>query len=247
MANFLDKVKDGASKVGDVIPDVDDVDLPDLPEVDLPEVDVPEVDLPDSPDLSELPDLPGLAEALLRSDGEIVIRLSGDNEVETGDGDDLIVTGGGADRVIGGSHNDLAFGGAGPDLLEGRDGDDELAGNRGSDVLTGGSGRDRFVIDGEENGVDRITDFESGDTLVVTELFADVDLPDAPRGDDLDEFLRFSLSGDDTRLDFDRDGAADFAVPEVTSIVENVDLVAAAPTQAEVIDGLLDAGQLEVT
>ena len=33
----------------------------------------------------------------------------------------------------------------------------------------------------------------------------------------------------------------------VTSIVENLDLVAAAPTQAEVMDGLLDAGQLEVT
>jgi hypothetical protein len=78
---------------------------------------------------------------------------------------------------------------------------------------------------------------------VLTELLAGAE----PARDDLDRFLEFSPDGGDTQLAIDRGGAAEFATPEVTTILENVDLVGTAPSQAAVINGLLDAGQLEVS
>ena len=152
--------------------------------------------------------------------------------------------GAGDDRVIGGSDDDLVLGGPGQDLVEGRDGDDELRGDAGSDILAGGSGSDRFMLG--DDGIDRITDFSDDDVLVLTDLLGDAGLPSEPDGDDLDQFLQFSLDEGDTQLAIDRDGAAEFANADVRTIVENVDLVGTAPSQAAVIDGLLHGGQLEV-
>lgn len=61
------------------------------------------------------------------------------------------------DRLIGGSFNDV---------LSGDKGNDLLTGNKGEDILTGGEGRDTFVINGLDEGLDRITDFDGAIDLI---------------------------------------------------------------------------------
>ncbi|CAN5238145.1 hypothetical protein BH10PSE3_BH10PSE3_35930 [soil metagenome] len=51
-------------------------------------------------------------------------------------------------------------------VLLGGAGSDTLNGVGGNDVLTGGLGADRFVFDGLASGVDRITDFASGQDVI---------------------------------------------------------------------------------
>ena len=52
--------------------------------------------------------------------------------------------------------------------------------------------------------------------------------------------------GANTGLAVDIDGAADFADPDVALVLEGVDLVGTAPSQAALIDDLLATGQVEV-
>jgi len=124
-------------------------------------------------------------------------RLDGQDGADTldgGDGNDFLNGGADADLIFGGAGNDTFFGGGGNDRLFGGDGIDHLFGDggndiirggRGSDVMTGGEkqaigpkGADTFVwaredvvgTDGLAAGLDRITDFASGDKLDFTEL-----------------------------------------------------------------------------
>jgi Ca2+-binding RTX toxin-like protein len=64
-----------------------------------------------------------------------------------GGGHDTALTGGGNDHVDGGGGNDLLNGGA------------------GNDTLVGGAGRDVFEFGAAGNGIDTLSDFESGDLL----------------------------------------------------------------------------------
>lgn len=82
----------------------------------------------------------------------------------------------GRDHLTGSAADDLMIGFRGRDVLRGMDGDDDLFGDRGrdtliggagDDILTGGAGRDTFVFDAGIAGADVITDFESGDRLVI--------------------------------------------------------------------------------
>ena len=87
-------------------------------------------------------------------------------------------------------------------------------------MIGGSDGDDRFVVDGSEDGIDRITDFGASDTLVLSELLGDAGLPGAPTGADLDASLQFGFDGADTDLAVDVDGAADFAGPDVRLVAE---------------------------
>ena len=64
----------------------------------------------------------------------------------------------------GNSRNNSLYGAAGNDILDGGAGNDYLRGYAGNDILTGGTGADRFVLERTlaANGLDRITDFETG-------------------------------------------------------------------------------------
>lgn len=64
----------------------------------------------------------------------------------------------------GNARNNSLYGAAGVDTLDGGAGDDYLRGYQGDDILTGGTGADRFVLERTfaANGLDRITDFETG-------------------------------------------------------------------------------------
>ncbi|MDZ8184151.1 MAG: SBBP repeat-containing protein [Nostoc sp. ChiSLP02] len=89
-------------------------------------------------------------------------------------GNDEIFGKAGNDTINGQGGNDSLYGDAGNDTLIGGAGNDQLVGGAGNDILTGGSGRDRFIFDTDkkfassEFGVDKITDFELGDKIVLS-------------------------------------------------------------------------------
>jgi len=92
---------------------------------------------------------------------------AGEDLLDGGDGTDWAYGGDGNDVVRGGVGDDFLQGMRGNDVLEGGSGIDELHGGENSDTLTGGAGADRFTFvrlaDSDAlNGVDLITDFESG-------------------------------------------------------------------------------------
>jgi Ca2+-binding RTX toxin-like protein len=88
---------------------------------------------------------------------DLVIGLTGDDEIDGGGGDDTIVTGGGADRLSGGDGFDVLDAGAGDDTLAGGAGADRLLGGLGHDTyeFTGAFGHDT-VIDADGAGAIRI-------------------------------------------------------------------------------------------
>ena len=72
-----------------------------------------------------------------------------------------------ADTLTGTNNGELLVGLVGADTLSGLGGNDELRGSDGDDTLTGGAGRDRFVFFYGETGENAITDFASGDVIVL--------------------------------------------------------------------------------
>lgn len=116
--------------------------------------------------------------------------LTGDalaNTLSGNAGNDVLIGNAGNDRLIGGIGNDSLSGGEGNDRLlgnEGRDtlnggaGDDVLVGSYDVDVMTGSTGADRFVWTefdeflGVLGGIDRITDFTTGDTIDLSAIDA---------------------------------------------------------------------------
>jgi serralysin len=96
----------------------------------------------------------------------------------TGSAYDDALTGDGLDNTIhGAAGNDTIRGGAGNDTLWGEAGDDYIQGDAGADYLTGGSGNDAFVYvalaDSSPGSSDVISDFASGDKIMVSAIDAD--------------------------------------------------------------------------
>ena len=85
--------------------------------------------------------------------------------------DDVIIA---ADHTameyIGGDGDDEIFGGAQDEVLDGGLGSDTLFGGAGQDVLKGGEGSDVFGLTGEDQGLDIIKDFSTGDIVDLTRL-----------------------------------------------------------------------------
>lgn len=92
----------------------------------------------------------------------------GNDDLSGGSGDDVLTGKKGNDVLRGLGGNDLIKGGGGNDTLYGGDGDDDLRGWKGDDTYTGGAGADRFVFSPWESGDKIITDFQSGDTIVLS-------------------------------------------------------------------------------
>ena len=68
----------------------------------------------------------------------------------------------GQDILLGGDGDDWLFGWYGDDTLQGGNDTDVLFGENGKDMLTGGGGQDYFVIGSRFEGIDQITDFQTG-------------------------------------------------------------------------------------
>ena len=172
-----------------------------------------------------------------------------------GPGSDTITGGPGFDALWGGSDNDVLLGGsssdrlygdcmdvtlmycdpplplytAGLDTLAGGEGDDLLVGGGLGDWLSGGAGSDLFVWDSVADFGDVITDFTvgaAGDLLFFPNLIV-------PAGamSDLGAYLSFSLSGADTRMFLDRDGAAGMYAPQQVATLQNVHLTSLSADQ----------------
>ncbi|WP_445376298.1 beta strand repeat-containing protein [Niveispirillum fermenti] len=109
----------------------------------------------------------------LNATGETLTFTNNTSVVVTvvgGSGNDIITGGSGNDVLSGGAGNDSIIGGAGNDLIVGGAGNDTLSGGVGVDTLTGGDGNDVFVFtpgDNTSTGADVITDFGSGDVIVL--------------------------------------------------------------------------------
>ncbi len=71
-----------------------------------------------------------------------------------------------ADTIRGSDAAEMLEGAAGDDVLVGGGGNDVLIGDSGNDRLTGGAGNDRFLFS-DGDGIDRITDFQSGDLIEI--------------------------------------------------------------------------------
>ncbi|HEX8614928.1 MAG TPA: calcium-binding protein [Telluria sp.] len=172
---------------------------------------------------------------LVGGDGnDVLIDDAGNDMLFGGSGADTLDAFIGDNELDGGAGNDTLSDGSGSDILNGRAGDDRFAiggnqgtapalarvfGGEGNDVfafrtgvatksaeVSGGSGSDRFQFDsGTHLQRNIITDFEAG-------IGGDqIDLPYVESGTNpfgSAGYLRLVQSGNDTLLQFDRDGAA---------------------------------------
>ena len=109
-------------------------------------------------------------------EGENIIGTNKADSLEGGNGNDTLEGRQGKDNLFGGGGDDILSGGNGPDTLEGgtgndtllgNNGDDILVGDEGNDVLTGGNGNDSFTLTSGQ-GTDEITDFSTGDVLLLS-------------------------------------------------------------------------------
>jgi Ca2+-binding RTX toxin-like protein len=156
---------------------------------------------------------------------------------------------GGNDTIDGGAGNDLIFGQEGDDIIDGGTGDDTIIGGSGNDTMTGGSGSDVFLwgsADFASGETDTLTDFESGignDVLDFTALLSGVNPGDD--GDELDAFFEIVFGGGNTTIGVDANGDGN-GFTDATVVVENVDLTGGSGVQADIINDLIDQGNLVV-
>ena len=127
---------------------------------------------------------------------------------------------GGNDTINGLDGDDILFGDAGNDILIGGLGDDILIGGIGADKLTGGENSDTFILDALGKGVDTITDFNSseGDILDLSAILTDFDnITDA-----ISAFVQTRISGENTVISVDIDGAANGSRFVDVAVLQNV-------------------------
>jgi len=159
------------------------------------------------------------------------MRLAGDALNGTGNSLDNFIEGNAQNNILtGGLGFDDLLGLDGNDTLNGGSGVDELEGGLGADELNGGSERDFFVYDVEDTadlpalGNDKINGFQSGvDDIDLASLLLDfgIDRELAFSGG----FVRLVATGDDTLVQFDRDGSAGSAPPLTLATVADASVV----------------------
>lgn len=110
-------------------------------------------------------------------------------------------------QMYGSALGDWIEGGAGADTLRGFGGDDILTGRGGNDALYGGAGVDTFVFLASDvgNGIDTLYDFSVTDDVI--DLRDVLDSGYDPINDVLSDFVRFTNSGSNSKLEVDMDGA----------------------------------------
>jgi Ca2+-binding RTX toxin-like protein len=161
--------------------------------------------------------------------------LTGDansNRLNGGEGNDMLSGGDGSDSLYGDAGSDTLSDGAGDDYLDDSSwtldriaDNNTLDGGSGNDtfyvysaktidssVLTGGAGADRFYLDPYNFGALTITDFtvgSGGDIIDIYNLiYSNSGYGSGNPFDPAQGYLRLVQSGADTRLQWDRDGAA---------------------------------------
>ncbi|WP_190287700.1 calcium-binding protein [Massilia sp. NR 4-1] len=141
---------------------------------------------------------------------------------------------GGNDSITGADKDDVLDGGNGADNISGDAGNDILIGSYGNDILAGGAGKDIFRFVSSDQGIDSITDFNSGAdviqvlgsnfglaTGVAVSLISGTTTP-APSGT-VAQFLYNTTSG---ALYFDQDGVGTAAAIQIATLTGQKTLTA---------------------
>jgi Ca2+-binding RTX toxin-like protein len=157
------------------------------------------------------------------------------NEVQGNGLDNKIDGAGGNDRLYGWDGNDSILGGLGNDYLNGYAGSDTLKGGAGNDLIDAGLGADTIYGDaGADAFLYRITvDFElatlGGDTIVGFQSGTDkIELADLldqfginPTTAIASQFVLLTKMGDDTLVQFDKDGVGGSAAVTLATVVDS--------------------------
>lgn len=161
-----------------------------------------------------------------------IIGTAGAETLNGSAADDTIYGGDGNDYLYGKVGNDTLYGEGGNDVLNGDVGDDILIGGAGADTLYGRAGNDMFGFATIGDGVDRVIDYNTGDTLNITDILSGY----TPGVSDISEFVSLTRSGSTTtRFFIDTDGGGDNYVEAFT--VNN-------PFTGQTAQDLLDNGTL---
>lgn len=107
-------------------------------------------------------------------ENDTLIGTGGPDTIDGLAGDDSIQGLGSGDNLFGNDGNDTLQGDDGADELDGGNDHDTLDGSDGNDTLTGGDGNDLFIFNytlSDLFNVDTITDFTSGDKLLLNGRF----------------------------------------------------------------------------
>jgi Ca2+-binding RTX toxin-like protein len=160
----------------------------------------------------------------------------GGNDVLTGFGDGDILDGGaGNDSLDGGTMNDVLKGGAGNDTLIGGIGEDTMTGGAGNDLIDAGTGADviygeagadafmyRIALDAElaTLGGDTIIGFQSGtDKIELADLLDQFGVD--PTTALAAQFVLLTKAGDDTLVQFHKDGVGGSAAITLATVVDS--------------------------
>jgi VCBS repeat-containing protein len=143
------------------------------------------------------------------------------------------------------SGNDFLSGGDADDTLSGLAGDDIIFGNGGSDTVSGGTGSDTFIWQsGDGDGsTDTISDFIAGTGGDVLD-FSDLLSGEGADGSSLSSFLSVSFDGTNSTITVDEDGVG--GDTDLTVVLEGINLTDLGATQADILQQLLDDGNLQV-
>ena len=159
---------------------------------------------------------------------------------------ELNVRGSNSETINGSSLNEIIYGGIDTDTIDAGAGDDTIIGGAGNDILTGGHDSDTFVWHASDVGtaeapsVDLLTDFhvgQGGDILDLSDVLVEEE------NHQLDEYLHFNFSGGDTTLEISTQANGD-VTQKVT--LQGVDLSSLGGSDSEIINNLLNDGNLQV-
>lgn len=123
----------------------------------------------------------------------------------------------------------------------GEAGNDILDGGAGNDILVGGSGSDtfKFGADSADRSTDTILDFTSQDIIDLSDILEG----ERANANSLNNYLNFSTVDGDTWIfiDSNKDGTVDLTIR-----LQDVDMGATGTNDTDIIQALLNQGQLVV-
>ena len=149
-----------------------------------------------------------------------------DNKIDGAGGNDHLYGAGGNDSILGGLGNDYLNGAAGSDTLKGGAGNDLIDAGAGADIIYGEAGADAFMyriaLDAElaTLGGDTIIGFQSGtDKIELADLLDQFGIDPATAL--AAQFVLLTKMGDDTLVQFDKDGAGGSAAMTLATVVDS--------------------------